>query len=255
VGEGSFGTVYKAQDVDTGALFAVKEVLFEGNEESPQIRQLCIEVDIYKSLCHPNIVRYLGQEINKDSMCLFLEYVAGGSVMKMLRDFGPLQGKVLQKATHGALEGLAYLHNHNPPVVHRDIKGANLLVDTDCTVKLADFGCSKQAASTGSFKVVGSLPWMAPEVIMQEHGHGRKADIWSMGCTVLEMATAAQPWGTGKFENVMSAIRTIGMTEATPPVPEDLPHACQDLVRCCTTRDPHCRPTAEKALGHNFLVQ
>ncbi|CAE7571119.1 mkkA, partial [Symbiodinium sp. CCMP2456] len=131
----------------------------------------------------------------------------------------------------GVLAGLDYLHTRNPPVVHRDIKGANILVDLNFNVKLSDFGCSKREDLTKSFTTIGSIPWMAPEVISQQQGHGRKADIWSMGCAVLEMATAEKPWGNDAFDNVMYALRHISMTDAIPPIPDTLGEAGEAFVR------------------------
>merc|ERR1712137_1117989 len=113
------------------------------------------------------------------------EYVAGGSMASMLREFGALPTNLLRDATSGLVEGLNYLHSQNPPVIHRDIKGANILVDLDFCVKLSDFGCSKRNNVTKSFTTTGSIPWMAPEVIQQQDGFGRKADIWSLGCSMM----------------------------------------------------------------------
>merc|ERR1712050_446641 len=154
---------------------------------------------------------------------IFLEYVPGGSMQSVLNEFGALTPSVLQRATRDCVMGLEYLHSRDPPVVHRDIKSANLLVTLDMRVKLADFGCSKRAPVTQSFTMVGSIPWMAPEVIMHQNGYGRKADIWSLGCTVLEMGTGEQPWGKDMFSNIMFAMRHIGMTNALPDVPQSVP--------------------------------
>jgi len=174
-----------------------------------QVTKLKAELDICKDLRHPHIVRYLGHEYMDAKLCIKLEFVPGGSLLALLSEFGPLEGVMMQTASRGLVEGLNYLHTHNPPVVHRDIKGANVLVDTDFCVKLADFGCSKRSSDTQSFVTIGSVPWMAPEVINQKSGHGRKADIWSLGCTLIEMATAEKPWGADKFNNIMFALQWV----------------------------------------------
>jgi len=256
IGQGSFGSVYRAQDMQTGLIFAVKEASLEGDRDKSerQVRKLMLEVDICRSLKHPNVVSYLGHEIVEGRFCILMEYVEGGSIASILREFGALSRVVLQKATRGALEGLDYLHTRNPPVVHRDIKGANLLVDAAFNVKITDFGCSKQADATKSLTAVGSIPWMAPEVILQQDGHGRKADMWSLGCTVLEMATAEAPWGAGAFDNMMCALRHIGMTNALPPIPASLPELCRDFVQVCVQRAAERRPTTTEALDHKFLA-
>merc|ERR550539_345421 len=97
----------------------------------------------------------------------------------------------------------------------------------DFCVKLADFGCSKMSSNSVSLrKDVGTASFLAPEVF-GESGHGRKADIWSLGCVLVEMATAEDPWGKGKIQNVMQAVNVIGLSGRTPPIPASLPQAGQ----------------------------
>lgn len=258
IGQGSFGCVFKAQDASNGLIFAVKQCQIQdgSKDDAKQMEKLQMEIDICSSLEHPNIVKYMGYERAEGSMYIFLEYVAGGSMSRILQEFGALTGSQLVKATRGCTEGLAYLHSRSPPVVHRDIKAANLLVDKNFVVKLADFGCSKRNDVTKSFTTIGSVPWMAPEVILQKHGHGRKADVWSLGCTVIEMATGEQPWGAGKFNNVMFAMRHVGMSDATPELPQegDWPEACREFVRSCVQRSAEQRPRARQLLKHSFLA-
>jgi len=257
IGCGSYGCVYKARDSLSGRIFAAKETpLDRGSTDQTQyFEKLEMEIDICKSLRHPNIVGFLGFEYTNGFMYIFLEYVAGGSMAHVLREFGPLSPVLLTSAAKGCAEGLCYLHARDPPVVHRDIKCANILVDVDFCVKLADFGCSKRHADTQSFTAIGSVPWMAPEVMMQQDGHGRKADIWSFGCSLIEMATAQNPWGSGAFDNMLFALRHIGMTDALPPVPAELPEAARDLITRCVRRDPAARPSAAQLLEHAFLAQ
>lgn len=255
IGSGSHGCVYKAQDTMTGQIFAVKMADIEmSNAEDKQFAErLEAELGICKDLRHPHIVRYLGHEYIETKLCIKLEYVPGGSLLALLGEFGPLQGLMMQTASRGLVEGLTYLHTHDPPVVHRDIKGANVLVDTDFCVKLADFGCSKRSSDTQSFVTIGSVPWMAPEVINQNSGHGRKADIWSLGCTFIEMATAEKPWGADRFNNIMYALAHIGMSKETPPIPETLTEVGQDIIRQCVQRDPSARMGAQELLDHEFV--
>lgn len=218
--------------------------------------RLDLELSLCQSLRHPNIVSYLGHEYTDQHLHIFLEFMAGGSVASLLKEFGALQGEALRKATSDTLCGLDFLHTLSPPVVHRDLKGANLLVDLDMTVKVADFGCSKWSNDTKSFTTLGSVPWMAPEVISQSEGHGRKADIWSFGCTVIEMATAEKPWGDGAFGNMVFALNHIANSDSTPQLP---PHCtasseCRGLVEWCTRRSARCRPTTAQLLQHEFLA-
>jgi len=258
LGAGSFGTVFKAFDSASLQLFAVKEVLLEdpGHHGSKQRERVSVELRICQSLRHPNIVSYLGHKFAERHLYIYLEFMPGGSVSAMLSEFGALQGDALCRAATDTLRGLDFLHTRSPPVVHRDLKGANLLVGVDMSIKLADFGCSKWSSDTNSFTMLGSLPWMAPEVIRQSEGHGRKADIWSFGCTVIEMATAEKPWGNGAFDNMMFALNHIANSECTPHLAPDCAAspACWSAVAACTQRSAVSRPSTTDLLQHAFFA-
>lgn len=252
LGSGSYGTVYKALDAQGLQVFAVKESPLG---EAAGIEALRCELQILQRLRHPHIVSYLGHEVTETHLCIFLEFCAGGSIASMLVEFGPQTGQLLQNATSGALQGLEYLHTRSPPVVHRDVKGANVLLDLKYNVKLADFGCSKCCVDTKSFKTVGSIPWMAPEVIQHQDGHGRKADVWSLGCLVIEMATAERPWGSSMFNNVMFAMNRIANSDLTPPAPDAVSSSCQGFISLCTQREQQLRPSTTELLAHAYIKQ
>jgi len=253
LGSGSFGTVYKAFDRTSLKLCAIKEVPIESSSVKHRDR-LDVELRLCQSLSHPNIVQCLGHSYNKDqSLYIYLEYVPGGSMACLLSEFGALQEAALGKASLDMLKGLDYLHTLSPPVVHRDLKGANLLVGLDLTVKLADFGCSKWSDDTKSFTTLGSVPWMAPEVITMVDGHGRKADIWSFGCTIIEMATAEKPWGNGAFDNLIFAFNRIANSSETPPLPGQLPSEWCDLIASCVQRSQASRPTTTELLQRQLM--
>merc|ERR1712070_517112 len=199
-----------------------------------------------------HIVACLGHEFVNSRLYIYLEYVPGGSLRRMVNEFGPLEEPLLAKATRGMLKGLNYLHKHNPPVVHRDLKGANVLVDLDFCVKLADFGCSKCDDLSRSFSKVGSIHWVAPEVL-QDAGHGRKADIWSLACVIIEIATAADPWGPKAFDNMVQAMYVIAASERTPPIPDVLSDGVHSLLSGCIQRAPEERPSAVQLLQHECL--
>merc|ERR1712054_351682 len=147
---------------------------------------------------------------------------------------------------------MGYLHKRNPPVVHRDLKAANVLIDLQFCVKLADFGCSRCDDMSQSFSKVGSIHWVAPEVL-QDAGHGRKADIWSFGCVLIEIATAADPWGPKAFDNMVQAMYVIAASQRTPPIPEVLPEGLSSLLSSCIQRSPEDRPSASQLLQHECL--
>eukprot|EP00743_Colponemidia_sp_Colp-15_P006913 GILK01007462.1.p1 GENE.GILK01007462.1~~GILK01007462.1.p1 ORF type:complete len:728 (-),score=124.50 GILK01007462.1:146-2329(-) len=254
LGHGSLGSVFRALDQNSGKLIAVKQLRYDPSleEEEKMVAELEDEIGILKDLKHPHIVRYFGSERHNDNFFIYLEFMAGGSIATTLTQFGPIDEDLISRYLFQILQGLAYLHANK--IVHRDIKGANILVDSDGTVKLSDFGCSKRLDSTltgSNIKTIrGSIPWMAPEVIRQS-GHGRKADIWSVGCTVIEMAQARHPWPD--FDNHLAAMYKIAMSNDLPEVPSHLSASCRDFILTCLQRDPSKRPTADILLQHPFV--
>eukprot|EP00931_Biecheleriopsis_adriatica_P007106 TRINITY_DN10841_c0_g1_i2.p1 TRINITY_DN10841_c0_g1~~TRINITY_DN10841_c0_g1_i2.p1 ORF type:complete len:355 (+),score=59.55 TRINITY_DN10841_c0_g1_i2:69-1067(+) len=230
VGRGSLGTVYQAMDQQTGQLIAVKEVAINSSD-SMDLKfkeQLENEIKIVQDLKHDRIVAYLGHDYMDSCLYIYLEFMAGGCVSEALAQFGCFEESLVVSYTRELLEGLQYLHTRDPPVIHRDIKGANVLVDLECHVKLSDFGCSKRTEpdSTMAHTLRGSIPWVAPEVL-KGSGYGRKADIWSLGCVMIEMATAKHPWGS--FDNPMAAMCKIAMSDATSGVHRLV---CTERSRC-----------------------
>eukprot|EP00602_Paraphysomonas_sp_CaronLab_P002436 CAMPEP_0185036924 /NCGR_PEP_ID=MMETSP1103-20130426/30643_1 /TAXON_ID=36769 /ORGANISM="Paraphysomonas bandaiensis, Strain Caron Lab Isolate" /LENGTH=1046 /DNA_ID=CAMNT_0027574687 /DNA_START=186 /DNA_END=3323 /DNA_ORIENTATION=+ len=181
IGEGTFGQVFKGMNCATGELLAVKQIcLVDGSEE--EVSNLRREIDLMQNLSHPNIVRYIGTSVSSRYLFIVLEYVPGGCVAGMLAQFGAFSEVLIRRLVSQIIQGIDYLHQKG--IVHRDVKGANVLVTNSGVAKLADFGCSKQLAGlcTTSLEesmrtIRGSVPWMAPEVIKQ-NGHGRSADIW-----------------------------------------------------------------------------
>jgi len=233
-------------------MFAVKEVRIDKKVESDVKFKTALEneISIYKELQHPNIVSYIGHDYIDNSLYIYLEYMAGGSVSQVLSQFGAFDERLIATYAKQLLDGLVYLHTRQPVVLHRDVKGANILVGVDCGVKLSDFGCSKRTADTMSLSLRGSIPWMAPEVI-QQTGYGRRSDVWSLGCVIIEMATGRHPWGV--FDNPMAAMMRIGMSDSTPPVPDFVSEACRDFIQQCTQRDKNKRPLANSLVEHEFV--
>jgi hypothetical protein len=139
IGKGAFGTVYMGMNLSTGALIAVKEILFH-RDNVEEIKSLRTEIELLKILSHPNIVCYYGTEVQEERLYIFTEWCPGGSITDMLKKFGALEERIVSIYTKQILDGLKYLHDKD--IVHRDMKGANLLVDAMGNVKLADFGAS-----------------------------------------------------------------------------------------------------------------
>ena len=275
IGRGTYGHVHMALNQTTGELFCVKSirVAMGGLEDiTLRISALEKEISVMKRLQHPHIVRYLGTEraqedygrdhsMNSQSnlptqVFIFLEYVPGGSLSRMLKQFGGFSTEIIRRYTKQILRGLAYLHNAG--IIHRDVKGANVLVTETGVAKLADFGCSKQlqGAATGSMdeslrSIRGSVPWMAPEVIKQS-GAGRSADIWSLGCTVIEMATAKRPWPD--LADNFSALFHVATAKSGPPYPEGADADLVGFLDLCFCLEPGDRASAEELLRHPLVA-
>jgi len=252
LGEGSYGSVWLALNGDTGELFALKEVRMGSSDKhrDESIEQLEQEVNVLSRLVHPNIVRYIGITREETALYIFLEYVPGGSIASLVNRFGKFEENVIRVYTRQILIGLAYLHSQR--VVHRDIKGANILVEKSGRIKLADFGMAKvlERVSIGkSFK--GSACWMAPEVIRQQNV-GFEADIWSVGCTVYEMATGAPPWSDCSTQ--VQIIFKIASSSDIPDIPAHLSLEGQEFLRLCLQRDPDLRPEAVALLDEAFVL-
>ncbi|GMJ13574.1 EMBRYO DEFECTIVE 71, MAP KINASE KINASE KINASE 4, YODA [Hibiscus trionum] len=251
LGRGTFGHVYVGFNSESGEMCAMKEViLFSDDAKSKEsTKQLMQEIALLSRLWHPNIVQYYGSEKVDDKLYIYLEYVSGGSIYKILQEYGQLGELAIRSYTQQILSGLAYLHSKS--TVHRDIKGANILVDPNGRVKLADFGMAKHIAGQScalSFK--GSPYWLAPEIIRNPSGCNLAVDIWSLGCTVLEMATTKPPWS--QYEGV-AAMFKIGNSKELPPIPDYLSDEGKDFVRQCLQRNPLNRPTAVQLLSHPFV--
>ncbi|KAM1255022.1 hypothetical protein TB2_028829 [Malus domestica] len=251
LGRGTFGHVYVGFNSESGQMCAIKEVRLVTDDQSLKecLKQLNQEINLLSQLSHPNIVRYYGSELGEDALSVYLEYVSGGSIYKLLQEYGAFKEPVIQNYTRQIVSGLAYLHERN--TVHRDIKGANILVGPNGEIKLADFGMAKHitnCASMLSFK--GSPYWMAPEVVMNTNGYSLAVDIWSLGCTILEMATSKPPWS--QYEGV-AAIFKIGNSKDIPHIPDHLSNEAKSFVRLCLQRNPSERPTASGLLDHPFI--
>ncbi|KAF3915608.1 hypothetical protein ABW21_db0207841 [Orbilia brochopaga] len=258
IGQGSFGSVYLALDAMSGALMAVKQVpsnaVHGEARKKSMMESLEREIALLKDLQHENIVQYLGSDSEADCLNIFLEYVPGGSVAAMLNQYGPLPEPLIRNFVRQILAGLNYLHNKE--IIHRDIKGANVLVDNRGGIKISDFGISKKVeaglmsqAMSHRASMQGSVFWMAPEVVKQT-AYTRKADIWSLGCLIVEMFTGDHPFpDCSQFQ----AIFKIGSLTATPTIPAKCSAEARAFLEKTFEIDHHKRPTAEELLGFPFM--
>ncbi|KAF8163339.1 hypothetical protein B0H34DRAFT_672360 [Crassisporium funariophilum] len=260
IGAGSFGKVYLGMDASSGLLMAVKQVELPTGSAPNQERKKSMlsalerEIELLKNLQHENIVQYLYSSIDAEYLNIFLEYVPGGSVTALLRNYGAFEEPLVKNFVRQILQGLDYLHERD--IIHRDIKGANILVDNKGGIKISDFGISKKVDDnllTGNRanrpSLQGSVFWMAPEVVKQV-GHTRKADIWSVGCLVVEMLTGEHPWAQ---LTQMQAIFKIG-SSAKPTIPSDISADAQDFLRQTFELNHEARPSAMELLQHPWVT-
>ncbi|KAI3860177.1 hypothetical protein MKX03_017589 [Papaver bracteatum] len=248
LGSGSYGTVYEGFS-DDGFFFAVKEVslLDQGNQGKQSVYQLEQEIALLSNFEHENIVQYLGTDKAEGKLYIFLELVTKGSLAQLYQKYD-LRDSQVSSYTRQILHGLKYLHDRD--VVHRDIKCANILVDANGSVKLADFGLAKTTRLNDVKSSKGTAFWMAPEVVNRKNtGYGLPADIWSLGCTVLEMLTHQLPYAPLEW---MQATYRIGKGEP-PPVPDNLSPDARDFILNCLRVKPEDRPTAATLLDHSFV--
>lgn len=261
IGAGSFGTVFLGMDPVTGELMAVKQVpIPQGTAKQNELHRAMIEalqreMTLLKELNHENIVRYYGLSCEDNFLNIFLEYIPGGSVQLMLQLYGPFEEPLIRNFVRQVLVGLSYLHGVD--IIHRDIKGANILIDIKGTAKISDFGISKkvEADETSKSKQVrraslqGLVYWMAPEVVKQT-AYTKKADIWSVGCLIVEMFTGKHPFP--KFSQ-MQAIFKIG-THTRPDVPDWCTAEGREFLNKTFEFEHQRRPDAVELLLEPFVT-
>ncbi|XP_027044730.1 mitogen-activated protein kinase kinase kinase 2-like [Pocillopora damicornis] len=237
---------------DYKGLCAVKIVKIEPQytQSQKEVEQLTNEINILKEIRHYRVVAYY-KSVEKDNhLHLFMELMKGGSLYDHIKKKKVLSEKESRKYTMQILEGVSFLHSKE--IIHRDIKGSNVLLDQDRNVKLADFGLSKIIQKIGSKTALesyyGTPYWMAPEILWGK-GYGRKADIWSVGCTVVEMLTGRPP--LGDLEPA-AAIFHIGSKPTVPKLPKETSKATKDLIAAALTWKPQKRPWSNDLLDEFF---
>uniref|UniRef100_A0A8C1HIE9 non-specific serine/threonine protein kinase n=1 Tax=Cyprinus carpio carpio TaxID=630221 RepID=A0A8C1HIE9_CYPCA len=244
IGHGSFGAVYFARDVRTAEVVAIKKMSYSGKQTNEKWQDIIKEVKFLQRIQHPNSIEYKG--------CYLREHTAWNIHLYhfCLVHKKPLQEIEIAAITHGALQGLAYLHSHN--MIHRDIKAGNILLTEPGQVKLADFGSASIASPANSF--VGTPYWMAPEVIlaMDEGQYEGKVDIWSLGITCIELAERKPPLFN---MNAMSALYHIAQNESPMLQSSEWTDYFRNFVDSCLQKIPQDRPHSEDLLQHAFVLR
>ncbi|KAI9204233.1 kinase-like domain-containing protein [Polychytrium aggregatum] len=250
-------TIHRALNTTDGCAVAIKRISMR-NLPQDRITMLMEEVTLLSHLMHTNIVTYYGYLNTEDHINIALELVDNGSLLKLLKTHGKFKENLVCIYTMQILQGLIYLHEKN--VVHCDLKAANILITKDGVVKLTDFGVSKQLApipeaistdaSVPKNEIVGTPHWMAPEVILQQ-GVTKSSDIWSLGCTIIELLTGKPP----NHEMPICSVLYRAMTnDLSIPIPEDISGDLSNFLSLCLQYNPQRRPTAAMLINHAWIV-
>lgn len=246
VGDGQSGGVYRA--TWHGLDVAVK-VFSGGHVSDDALREFHSEVGIMESLRHPNVVLFLGAVEAPPRLAIVSEFMPRGSLLRVLRRATTKQLPLLRRLRMAldAARGVHYLHSCSPPIVHHDLKSANLLVDKNWNVKVADFGLSKlkHTAQMSAKSGRGTPQWMAPEVLRSESS-GEKSDVFSFGVILWELATGQVPW---EGLNVMQVVGAVGFMGQRLTIPDDVDGDVRDLIQRCWLSDPEQRPTFKEIMA------
>ncbi|XP_051888199.1 serine/threonine-protein kinase TAO3 isoform X2 [Pristis pectinata] len=248
IGHGSFGAVYFARNARTSEVVAVKKMSYSGKQITEKWQDIIKEVKFLRQLKHPNTIEYKGCYLKEHTAWMVMEYCLGSTSDLLEVHKKPLQEVEIAAITHGALQGLAYLHSHN--LIHRDIKAGNILLTEPGQVKLADFGSASIVSPANSF--VGTPYWMAPEVIlaMDEGQYDGKVDVWSLGITSIELAERKPPLFN---MNAMSALYHIAQNESPTLQSNEWSQFFRNFVDYCLQKIPQDRPTSLELLRHEFV--
>uniref|UniRef100_A0AAR2KMT9 non-specific serine/threonine protein kinase n=1 Tax=Pygocentrus nattereri TaxID=42514 RepID=A0AAR2KMT9_PYGNA len=253
LGDGAFGKVYKAQNKETGVLAAAKVIETTSEEE---LEDYMVEIEILATCDHHHIVKLLDAFFYEQKLWIMIEFCPGGAVdANMLELDRGLTEKQIQVVCWQMLEALVYLHGKK--IIHRDLKAGNILLTLDGDIKLADFGVSAKNTKTlqrrDSF--IGTPYWMAPEVVMcetiKDAPYDYKADIWSLGITLIELAQMEPP------HHELNPMRVLlKIAKSDPPMleqPSKWSLDFKDFLRKCLDKNPEARPTATQLLEHPFV--
>lgn len=246
LGKGAFGSVYRALNWGTGETVAIKQIKLADLPKT-ELRVIMLEIDLLKNLDHPNIVKYQGFVRTAETLNIILEYCENGSLHSIAKNFGRFPENLVALYMSQVLHGLLYLHEQG--VIHRDIKGANILTTKQGLVKLADFGVASKTAGLNEVSVVGTPYWMAPEVI-ELTGATTASDIWSLGCTVIELLDGRPPYH--QLQPMPALFRIVN--DDHPPLPQGASPVVIDFLMQCFQKDPNLRVSARKLLKHPWIV-
>jgi mitogen-activated protein kinase kinase kinase 4 len=266
IGKGHFGEVYSCVNLENGEPMAVKKIPFKSNDATT-IQSIVNEINNIQGLEHENLVKFFGVELHRSEILIFMEYCEQSTLDKISREASGLPERIVREFTKSLLKAVEFLHDKG--IMHRDIKGGNIFLKIidwkypdKATLKLGDFGCSiKFQDPIGPNKtkvtgIMGTFPYMAPEVMISSgemDTYTFTADIWSVGCVVVEMFTGKRPWHPLTRENIMYKYIYTEKSKFKPPYPLTISQEAQMFLESCFEFDSSLRPCADKMLDHPFV--
>ncbi|KAI8360498.1 Pkinase-domain-containing protein [Mortierella sp. GBAus27b] len=250
VGRGAYGAVYKGIENASQQVVAIKVLNLDTEEEDvSDIQREIATLSQLKNCDSQNITRYHGSFLNGTKLWIVMDYAAGGSIRSLLQALHRIDEKCIAVIAREVLQALSYLHKHG--IIHRDIKAANILLTDEGRVQLCDFGVAGQVTmnSLKRNSFVGTPYWMAPEVIREGQTYDFKADIWSLGITIYEIATGNPPFAD---QDPMRAVSLIPKSRPAQ-LEGDWSPAMKEFVALCLHEEPNERPSAEDLLKTKWI--
>ncbi|XP_048224583.1 mitogen-activated protein kinase kinase kinase kinase 1 isoform X2 [Perognathus longimembris pacificus] len=254
LGGGTYGEVFKARDKVSGELVALKMVKMEPDDDVATLQK---EILMLKTCRHVNIVAYHGSYLWLQKLWICMEFCGAGSLQDIYQVTGSLSELQISYVCREVLQGLAYLHSQKK--IHRDIKGANILINDAGEVRLADFGISAQIGATLARRLsfIGTPYWMAPEVaaVALKGGYNELCDIWSLGITAIELAELQPPLFDVHPLRVLFLMTKSGYQPPRLKEKGKWSAAFHNFVKVTLTKNPKKRPSATKLLSHQLVSQ
>ncbi|XP_029412413.1 mitogen-activated protein kinase kinase kinase kinase 1 isoform X2 [Nannospalax galili] len=254
LGGGTYGEVFKARDKVSKDVVALKMVKMEPDDDVSTLQK---EILMLKTCRHANIVAYHGSYLWMQKLWICMEFCGAGSLQDIYQVTGSLTELQIGYVCREVLQGLAYLHSQKK--IHRDIKGANILINDAGEVKLADFGISAQIGATLARRLsfIGTPYWMAPEVaaVALKGGYNELCDIWSLGITAIELAELQPPLFDVHPLRVLFLMTKSGYQPPRLKEKGRWSAAFHNFVKVTLTKSPKKRPGATKMLSHQLVSQ
>ncbi|KAI9342903.1 kinase-like domain-containing protein [Obelidium mucronatum] len=246
IGKGSFGEVYRGVKKSNGQIVAIKVLDLDTDDE--EIMDVQKEISVLSHIDNDYITRYHGSYLVGTKLWIVMDFAAGGSLRNLLKS-GAIEERCIAIIAREILHALIYLHK-SVKIIHRDIKAANILITENGHVKLCDFGVAGHMSTTGVRRnsFVGTPYWMAPEIITRSQ-YDFKADIWSLGITIIELATGNPPFAN---HDPRKAIFLIPRSRPAQ-LEGDFSPQIKEFIALCLTEEPEQRPSADELLKTRFI--